>query len=136
MNPSIRFAMRAALSALVLVALLTPGAQAQMGPHQHHHPLLTPADAPAAGAAPAAAEAAVPEAPMDHSAHLHSHAHDVGPAGRTYDLRWIDGMVQHHTGALRMGEFVFDIGSPGVGIPGQGDLAGSGPGDQGDGPVA
>ena len=83
MNPSIRFAMRAALSALVLVALLTPGAQAQVGPHQHH---------------------------------LHSHAHDVGPAGRTYDLRWIDGMVQHHTGALRMGEFVFDIGSPGVGF--------------------
>ena len=74
--------MRAALSALVLVALLTPGDQAQMGPHQHH---------------------------------LHSHAHDVGTAGRTYDLRWIDGMVQHHTGALRMGEFVFDIGSPGVG---------------------
>jgi uncharacterized protein (DUF305 family) len=101
MHPSIRFAMRAALSALLLVALLTPGAQAQMGPHQHHHPLLKPADAPAA--------------PMDHSAHLHSQAHDVGPAGRTYDLRWIDGMVQHHTGALRMGEFVFDIGSPGVG---------------------
>jgi uncharacterized protein (DUF305 family) len=24
-------------------------------------------------------------------------------------------MVQHHTGALRMSEFVFDIGSPGVG---------------------
>ena len=89
--------MRAALSALVLLALLTPGAQAQMDPHQHHQPLLTPV------------------APIDHSAHLHSHAHDVGPAGRTYDLRWIDAMVQHHTGALRMGEFVFDIGSPGVG---------------------
>jgi uncharacterized protein (DUF305 family) len=39
----------------------------------------------------------------------------VGPAGGTYDLRWIDGMVQHHTGALRMSEFVFDIGVPGVG---------------------
>lgn len=48
---------------------------------------------------------------MDHSAHQH----DVGPAGRTYDLRWLDGMVQHHTGALRMGEYVFDIGSAGVG---------------------
>jgi len=103
MHPSIRFAMRAALSALVLVALLTPGAQAQVGPHQHH---------------------------------LHSHAHDVGPAGRTCDLRWIDAMVQHHTGAVRMGEFVFDIGSPGGGIAGQGNLAGPGPGDQGDGPVA
>jgi uncharacterized protein (DUF305 family) len=39
----------------------------------------------------------------------------VGPAGSTYDLRWIDGMVQHHSGALRMSEFVFDIGAPGVG---------------------
>jgi uncharacterized protein (DUF305 family) len=48
---------------------------------------------------------------MDHSAHNH----DLGPAGSTYDLRWIDGMVQHHTGALRMSEFVFDIGVPGVG---------------------
>lgn len=43
------------------------------------------------------------------------HAHDVGPAGATYDLRFIDGMVQHHTGALRMSEFVFDIGQPGIG---------------------
>ena len=43
------------------------------------------------------------------------HGHDVGPAGATYDLRFIDGMVQHHTGALRMSEFVFDIGQPGVG---------------------
>jgi uncharacterized protein (DUF305 family) len=42
-------------------------------------------------------------------------AHDVGPAGATYDLRFIDGMVQHHKGALLMSEFVFDIGSPGVG---------------------
>ncbi|MEB3322572.1 MAG: hypothetical protein VKI81_07085, partial [Synechococcaceae cyanobacterium] len=40
----------------------------------------------------------------DHGAHLH----DVGPAGRTYDLRFLDAMVQHHTGALRMSEFVFD----------------------------
>ena len=48
-----------------------------------------------------------------------SHLHDVGPAGATYDLRFIDGMVQHHTGALRMSEFVFDIGSPGVGSLGK-----------------
>ena len=47
------------------------------------------------------------------------HAHDVGPAGATYDLRFIDGMVQHHTGALRMSEFVFDIGQPGVGALGK-----------------
>jgi uncharacterized protein (DUF305 family) len=44
-----------------------------------------------------------------------SHSHEVGPAGATYDLRWLDAMVQHHTGALRMSEFVFNIGSPGVG---------------------
>jgi uncharacterized protein (DUF305 family) len=102
------FSMRAALSALVLVALLTPGARAQVDPlpHHHHQPLM-PAGAPASGAAPAA--------PIDHSAHHQSHSHDVGPAGRTYDLRWIDGMVVHHTGALRMSEFVFDVGSPGVG---------------------
>jgi len=107
--------MHAALSALVFVALLTAGGKAQVDPHQHHHPLLTPADAPAAGAAPPAAAGAAPAAPIDHSAHVHSHSHDVGPAGRTYDLRWLDGMAVHHTGALRMSEFVFDIGSPGVG---------------------
>ena len=47
------------------------------------------------------------------------HSHSVGPAGSTYDLRFIDGMVQHHTGALRMSEFVFDIGQPGVGALGK-----------------
>ncbi|MFN5118787.1 MAG: DUF305 domain-containing protein [Cyanobacteriota bacterium] len=87
-------AMRAPRVALALALLLSPlaggRAQAQMDPHQHHH--MT-APAPEAGA----------------------HNHDVGPAGSTYDLRWIDGMVQHHTGALRMSEFVFDIGVPGVG---------------------
>ncbi len=51
----------------------------------------------------------------DHSAH----SHDVGPAGSTYDLRWLDGMVQHHTGALRMSEVVFAIGVPGVGSLGK-----------------
>lgn len=61
---------------------------------------------------PAPAPAA---APIDHSAHNH----DVGPAGSTYDLRWLDAMVQHHTGALRMSEFVFDIGVPGVGSLGK-----------------
>ena len=43
------------------------------------------------------------------------HAHDLGPAGASYDLRFIDGMVQHHTGALRMAEYMFDMGEPGVG---------------------
>ena len=64
--------------------------------HQHHH-----------GAAPAAPAPGF----VSHS----SHTHQVGPAGATYDLRWLDAMVQHHTGALRMSEFVFNIGSPGVG---------------------
>ena len=54
-------------------------------------------------------------APAEASPAHAGHAHDVGPAGATYDLRFIDGMVQHHTGALRMSEFVFDIGQPGIG---------------------
>ncbi|MCS5693590.1 DUF305 domain-containing protein [Cyanobium sp. FGCU-6] len=100
--------MRCARLALTLSALLSPLAiapgQAQEDPHQHHHhhPMTAPAAAP--GAAPATT-------PKGHSAH----SHDVGPAGSTYDLRWLDGMVQHHTGALRMSEFVFGIGVPGVG---------------------
>ena len=92
-------------AATALLGLMAPVAQAQMDPHQHHR-MMDPA--PSTGAAPVAA-------PMDHSAHKH----DVGPAGSTYDLRWIDGMVQHHTGALRMSEFVFDIGVPGVGALGK-----------------
>ena len=86
--------MRSLFPALALLGLMAPGARAQMDPHlhHHHHPMAAPA-------------------PADPSAHNHS----VGPAGSTYDLRWIDAMVQHHTGALRMSEFVFDIGVPGVG---------------------
>ena len=99
--------MRRTAAFLALIALAAPAARAQMDHQQHHH-LMTPApaQAPAAGAG---------SAPMDHGAHIH----DVGPAGSTYDLRWIDGMVQHHTGALRMSEFVFDIGVPGVGALGK-----------------
>ncbi len=86
-----------------MLAAVVP-ARAQMDPlHQHHHHQMDAPD-PGAGSAPAAP-------PVDHSAHNH----DVGPAGATYDLRWLDAMVQHHTGALRMSEFVFDIGVPGVG---------------------
>ena len=98
--------MRSALATLALVGLLAPAVQAQMDPHSQHH-RMQPA-APAAGPAPA-------DASLVHSAHNH----DVGPAGSTYDLRWIDGMVQHHTGALRMSEYVFDIGVPGVGALGK-----------------
>ncbi|MDI9405985.1 MAG: DUF305 domain-containing protein, partial [Chitinophagaceae bacterium] len=93
---------------LGLLAATAP-ALAQLDPHHgHHQHHQMAAPAPAGGSAPAAA-------PMDHSAHIH----DVGPAGSTYDLRWLDAMVQHHTGALRMSEFVFDIGVPGVGSLGK-----------------
>jgi len=97
--------MRTALASLALVAFMAPVARAQMDPHQQHNMM---APVPAAGASQSGL-------PMDHSARNH----DVGPAGSTYDLRWIDGMVQHHTGALRMSEFVFDIGVPGVGALGK-----------------
>ncbi len=87
--------MRTALTALAWIGWLAPigPVLAQGDPHQHHHH-HSPAPAGQSQAA---------------------HAHDVGPAGATYDLRWLDAMVQHHTGALRMSEFVFDIGVPGVG---------------------
>ncbi len=97
--------MRPAPAVLALFGLLaaTGPALAQQDPHHGHHQHHQ-MEAPA----PAASLAA---APVDHSAHNH----EVGPAGRSYDLRWLDAMVQHHTGALRMSEFVFDIGQPGVG---------------------
>ena len=88
---------------LVLVGGLPVAAQDPASQHHHHH---------GGGVVPAAAGAPGPGAP---SANHGAHGHDLGPAGDTYDLRFIDGMVQHHTGALRMGEFVFDIGAPGVG---------------------
>lgn len=85
----------AAISApLASLAQQMPGISG-MEHHMHHGGGMSPASG----------------AQADHAAHMH----EVGPAGATYDLRFIDGMVQHHTGALRMSEFVFDIGSPGVG---------------------
>lgn len=98
--------MRRVVAWMTLIGLLAPAARAQMDHHHHHHTMPAPAQAPAAGAGSAG---------MNHSAHNH----EVGPAGSTYDLRWIDAMVQHHTGALRMSEFVFDIGVPGVGSLGK-----------------
>ena len=89
--------MRSLAASLLLVGIWTAPVLAQGDPHQHHHHHQ---------AAPAAASPS--------QAHA-SDSHDVGPAGATYDLRWLDAMVQHHTGALRMSEFVFDIGQPGVG---------------------
>ncbi len=97
--------MRLAPAVLALFGLLaaTVPALAQLDPHHGHHQHHQ-MGAPAPASSPAAA-------PVDHGAHNH----EVGPARRTYDLRWLDAMVQHHTGALRMSAFVFDIGQPGVG---------------------
>ncbi len=93
---------RALLIALVAALNLPGPALAQEGAHPHGPHGME--DKPAS---------------EDHRGHDHGdHAHDLGPAGTTYDLRFIDAMVQHHTGALRMSEFVFDIGEPGVGALG------------------
>ena len=92
--------MRSLAASLLLAGILTAPALAQGDPHQHHqHHHAAPAAAPQS---------------QGHGSHA-SHSHDVGPAGASYDLRWLDAMVQHHTGALRMSEFVFNIGQPGVG---------------------
>ena len=88
------------LSGLSLVALLALPVGAQPDPHQHHHHPAAPSAAPGSGTGTTD--------PGDHH-------HELGPAGSTYDLRWLDAMVQHHTGALRMSEVVFNIGEPGVG---------------------
>lgn len=105
----------AALATLAALALLPGPLRAQTGAgHQHHqHPPSVPAASSGDGA-PAIA-------PTNSGAHSHSdanshdHSHALGPAGSTYDLRWLDAMVQHHRGALLMSEQVFGAGSPGVG---------------------
>ena len=95
--------MRSFAASLVLAGLWAAPALAQDDPHQHHnhhqHHQAAPAAAPLS---------------QDHGSHT-NHSHDVGPAGATYDLRWLDAMAAHHSGALRMSEFVFNIGAPGVG---------------------
>ncbi len=115
------------------LALALPGlAQSPAGlNHNGHHGdhdampgmTSTPGNTPAARPAPGPASSDHgnhDHGNHDHSGHDHSsHAHDVGPAGATYDLRFIDGMVQHHTGALRMSELVFGIGQPGMGALGK-----------------
>ena len=92
---------------LVLAAGLA-SAQPDPGPQHLHH------GGPATGAARSPSSGPDPASPQAHGPG-HDHDHDLGPAGDTYDLRFIDGMVQHHSGALRMAEFVFGIGAPGVG---------------------
>ena len=89
MGKSLAFPMRSFVVSLLLAGFWAAPVLAQGDPHLHH---------------------------QHHQHHSPvSHGHEVGPAGATYDLRWLDAMVQHHTGALRMSEFVFNIGSPGVG---------------------
>lgn len=96
----------AALIVLASAFTLVAPAQAQMPGGMHHegHQGMP-------GMQPMPGRTAPTNATPGHAAH----AHDVGPAGATYDLRFIDAMVQHHTGALRMSEFMFGIGQPGVG---------------------
>lgn len=99
MRPFISFFAAAAISApLAVLAQQMPG-MSGMEHHMHHGGSMGPSSG----------------AQTDHASQMH----DVGPAGATYDLRFIDGMVQHHTGALRMSEYVFDIGVPGVGSLGK-----------------
>ena len=97
-------------SALVSLPALSRAAQepaiAGMD-HMHHMQQQLPQGNPPAAAPPAA---------QQHGAHQHdSHGQAIGPAGQSYELRFIDAMVEHHRGALAMSEFVFDIGVPGVG---------------------
>ncbi len=104
-----RFSWRA-LSFLVFVNIFFSNQlNAQQNQHQHHqHQNHSPAkNVEQKNLDPKNLE----QKNIDHSAHNH----EVGPAGATYDLRWLDAMQQHHTGALLMSEYVFDIGVPGVG---------------------
>ena len=92
--------MRSFAASLLMAGIWVAPTLSRGDPHQHHQHQQ-------------AAPAATPESQV-HGSHA-SHSYEVGPAGATYELRWIDAMAAHHTGALRMSEFVFNIGSPGVG---------------------
>ena len=94
-----------ALALTAIPAFMTQVAFAQMDDHHGHH---------GHGMHHVQPEDSKKESPAQSGSHQH-HAHGMGPAGSTYDLRFIDGMVEHHTGALRMSEYVFNIGAPGVG---------------------
>jgi uncharacterized protein (DUF305 family) len=104
-------------SALVSLPLLSRAQQQPAMPGMHHMHSLPQGQQPAA-VSPAAPQ---PGAHHNHRTNGHrthgqaTHNHGIGPAGQSYDLRFLDAMVEHHKGALRMSEFVFDIGVPGVG---------------------
>lgn len=51
-----------------------------------------------------------PEDPANPS-NAHSMMHDLGPADSTYDLRFIDAMIQHHRGAVVMAQNTLGTGS-------------------------
>ena len=96
---------RLALALTAITALMPQVALAQMDHHDGHH---------GHGMHHASPEDVKQKSPTQSGSHEH-HAHGMGPAGSTYDLRFIDGMVEHHAGALRMSEYVFNIGAPWVG---------------------
>ena len=98
--------MRRIAFALAAISALTPQASLAQTDHHHGHH--------GHGMHHAEPENTQEAAPTHSNTHQH-HAHGMGAAGSTYDLRFIDGMVEHHTGALRMSEYVFNIGAPGVG---------------------
>lgn len=106
--------------AILLVAMAAPvSAQHEgHGHHQHHR------DQPSSASSPKESDGHQHQHHQHHSDHgdpqtdavehdHSSHNHSVGPAGATYDLRWLDAMNQHHTGALVMSEYLFGIGEPG-----------------------
>jgi uncharacterized protein (DUF305 family) len=103
-----RLALLLASALVSLPALSMPAQEPAMAgmDHMHHRQELPQGNPPAAA----------PPAAQQHGGHQHgSHDLAIGPAGQSYELRFIDAMVEHHRGALAMSEFVFDIGVPGVG---------------------
>ena len=84
---------------------MTQVAFAQMDDHHGHH---------GHGMHHVQPEDSKKESPAQSGSEQH-HGHGRGAAGSTDDRRFIDGMVEHHTGALRMSEYGFNIGGPGVG---------------------
>ena len=96
---------RLGLTITAITALMPQVALAQMDPHHGHHDH---------GMHHAQPEPTKQESSTHSDGHEH-HANGMGPAVSTYELRFIDGMVEHQTGALRISKYVFNIGTPGVG---------------------
>lgn len=77
-----------------------------------HSTTMSHSDGPASSAPGAADTGATDHSAMDHSATdptTHSmEAMDLGPQDEAFDLRFIDGMVLHHQGAIAMAEQVLE----------------------------